>query len=116
MSITMTEEKLAERKCTACEKGEALEGDAVLKLMKELGNDWLLIEERQLEKVFKFNNFKEALAFVNRVGEFAESIGHHPDIYLTWGKVKITVWTHKINGLQENDFIFAANADKLYSP
>jgi len=64
----------------------------------------------------KFPNFREALNFVNSVGELAEVKGHHPDIFLTWGKVDITTWTHKINGLTESDFILAAKIDKLYKP
>ena len=67
----------------------------------------------QLEKEYLFTDFREALAFTNRVGELAEAQGHHPDIYLAWGKVKLTLWTHKVNGLTETDFVFAAKADQL---
>ena len=63
---------------------------------------------------YAFKDFKEALAFTNRVGELAEGIGHHPDIYLAWGKVRLTVWTHKIDGLNEADFVFAAKADREF--
>ena len=66
-----------------------------------------------LEKEFKFKNFKEALDFTNKAGQLAERQGHHPDIYLAWGKVKIELWTHKIGGLHENDFILAAGIDRL---
>ena len=66
-----------------------------------------------LERTFTFGNFVEALAFVNRVGEVAEQEGHHPDIYLSWGKVEIRIWTHKINGLTESDFILAAKIDRV---
>jgi 4a-hydroxytetrahydrobiopterin dehydratase len=66
-----------------------------------------------LEKDYRFKNFREALEFTKRVGEMAETQGHHPDIYLAWGKVRITVWTHKIDGLTESDFVFAAKADHL---
>jgi len=72
----------------------------------------LKIREGQF-KEFKFRDFQGALDFTNRVGSLAESQGHHPDIYLTWGKVKLTVWTHKIDGLTESDFIFAAKTDQL---
>jgi len=72
-----------------------------------------VIKEHHLEKEFIFRNFKEALSFTNRIGELAESINHHPDIYLAWGKVKVTLWTHKINGLAEADFIFAAKIDLI---
>ncbi len=74
---------------------------------------WNVIDEHHITKLFKFANFLEALRFVNHVGELAEEQGHHPDIYLTWGKVEITTWTHKINGLTENDFILAAKIDQL---
>ena len=61
---------------------------------------------------YKFKNFRQALDFTNRVGELAEEQGHHPDIYLSWGRVKLKIWTHKINGLTESDFIFAAKVDR----
>ena len=66
------------------------------------------------EGVTRFPDFKEALAYTNRVGELAESVGHHPDIHLAWGKVRLIVWTHKIDGLNEADFVFAAKADREF--
>src|SRR6266849_996560 len=75
---------------------------------------WNVIEEHHITKTFTFPNFREALKFVDRVGELAEEQGHHPDIFLAWGKVEITTWTHKINGLTESDFILAAKIDQLY--
>ena len=81
-------------------------------LMEKLKNDWKIIKEHHLEKEYSFKNFKEALNFTIKVGELAENQGHHPDISLAWGKVKLTIWTHKIDGLTESDFIFAAKADK----
>ena len=80
-------------------------------LLEKLGGGWTIASEHHLEKEYKFKNFREALDFTNRVGEIAEAQGHHPDIYLAWGKVKITLWTHKIDGLTESDFILAAKAD-----
>jgi 4a-hydroxytetrahydrobiopterin dehydratase len=80
----------------------------------ELGGNWQVIEEQRLEKTYKFKDFKQALDFTVRVGELAESINHHPDISLAWGQVQLTVWTHKIEGLSESDFILAAKADSLY--
>ncbi|HYG64430.1 MAG TPA: 4a-hydroxytetrahydrobiopterin dehydratase [Thermoanaerobaculia bacterium] len=74
---------------------------------------WTLISEHHLEKEYRFNDFREALAFVNRLGEVAEEEGHHPDIFLTWGKVKLTLWTHSVGGLSEKDFILAERADRL---
>jgi 4a-hydroxytetrahydrobiopterin dehydratase len=78
-----------------------------------LGGGWDIVSEHHLEKEYKFKDFRAALDFTNRVGELAEAQGHHPDIYLAWGKVKLTLWTHKIDGLTESDFIFAAKADSL---
>jgi 4a-hydroxytetrahydrobiopterin dehydratase len=90
-----------------------LKGEGLARLARELGGGWRVVEERQLEKEYPFKDFREALAFTNRVGEVAEAEGHHPDIYLAWGKVKLTIWTHKVNGLTESDFFLAAKADKL---
>lgn len=74
---------------------------------------WTIEKEQHLQREFRFPDFKQALTFVNRVGEIAEQEGHHPDILLAWGKVEITLWTHKINGLTESDFIMAAKIDRL---
>jgi len=117
MGESQAKSELAQKQCIACEGGvEPLKGEALEKLLKQLGNDWEVIDEHHLEKQYKFKDFREALEFVNRVGEMAEAQGHHPDIYLAWGKVKLTVWTHKIKGLHESDFILAAKADCLYMP
>ena len=106
---------LAEKECAAC-AGEmsALKGKALGDLARQLGGDWKVVNEHHLEKEYKFKDFREALDFTNQVGELAEEQGHHPDIYLAWGKVKLTVWTHKIEGLSESDFVLAAKADKLF--
>jgi 4a-hydroxytetrahydrobiopterin dehydratase len=105
---------LAEKQCVPC-KGDvpALKGQDLARLAGELGGGWQVVADRQLEKEYRFKNFREALDFTNQVGELAEAQGHHPDIYLAWGKVKLTLSTHKINGLTESDFVLAAKADKL---
>jgi 4a-hydroxytetrahydrobiopterin dehydratase len=105
---------LAEKQCVPC-KGEIppLRGQELAKLARELGGGWQVLAERQLEKEYRFKDFREALGFTNKIGELAEAQGHHPDIYLAWGKVKLTIWTHKVNGLTESDFVLAAKADKL---
>jgi 4a-hydroxytetrahydrobiopterin dehydratase len=105
---------LAEQECVPC-KGEVppLKGTELAKLAGELKGNWRVIDEHHLEKEYQFKNFREALDFTNKVGELAESQGHHPDIYLAWGLVKVTVWTHKINGLTQSDFVLAAKADQL---
>src|SRR2546425_6162688 len=106
--------ELAEKECVPCEGGvPPLKGQALAGLLEKLGNGWQLINEHHLEKGFSFKNFREALAFTNKVGEVAEANKHHPDIYLAWGRVKITLWTHKMDGLSESDFILAAKIDQL---
>ncbi|MDQ1256294.1 MAG: 4a-hydroxytetrahydrobiopterin dehydratase, partial [Candidatus Hydrogenedentes bacterium] len=81
---------------------------------RQLGDGWVLTEERRLEKLYRFADFVEALDFTNAVGAIAEQEGHHPEITLTWGKVTLRIWTHKIDGLTENDFVLAAKADRAY--
>ena len=90
-----------------------MKGDNLARLAGELDGGWQVVAEHQLEKESPFRDFREALVFTNKVGALAEAQGHHPDIYLTWGKVKLTIWTHKINGLTESDFVLAAKADRL---
>ena len=90
-----------------------MKGEHLANLHEQLNNNWMVVDEHHLEKEFVFNNFRQALAFTNQIGKLAETEGHHPDIYLAWGKVKLMVWTHKINGLTESDFIFAAKVDEL---
>jgi len=105
---------LADKECVPC-KGVVppLKGEELKKYCSQLGGDWKVIGEHHLEREFRFKNFRKALDFTNHVGELAEDQGHHPDIYLAWGKVKLTVWTHKIDGLTENDFVFAAKVDRF---
>jgi len=105
---------LAEKQCVPCKGGVSpLTGQDLARLVGELDGGWQVVAERQLEKGYQFKDFREALDFTNRVGELAEAQGHHPDIYLAWGKVKLTIWTHKINALTESDFVLAAKADRL---
>jgi len=77
--------------------------------------DWEIIDNKRLFKSFKFKDFRTAIAFVNRTGEIAEAEAHHPDIRFTWGIVEITLYTHKINGLSENDFIMAARISQMFN-
>jgi len=90
-----------------------LKGKAIEELLGHLSQDWIVTNEHHLEKEYRFKDFAQALEFVNKVGRLAEYQGHHPDIYLSWGRVKLTLWTHKIGGLHKNDFILAAKADEL---
>ena len=103
---------LTNERCKPCNKETPpLRGEALTKLRQQLDGDWQLINEHHLEKEYAFDNFRDALAFTNRIGEVAEKENHHPDIYLTYGKVGLKLWTHSINGLSENDFILAAKVD-----
>jgi 4a-hydroxytetrahydrobiopterin dehydratase len=104
---------LAEKQCKPCrENAEPLKGEALHELHKDLSNDWKLVDDHHLIKKFNFDDFKQALDFTNRVGALAEEVGHHPTITLTWGEVGIRVYTHKIDGLSEADFVFAAKTDE----
>lgn len=106
--------ELVHKECTPCKGGvPPLKGKELSDLLAKLRSGWKVIEGHHLEKTYRFKDFREALGFTNRVGELAEKVNHHPDILLTWGKVKITIWTHKIDGLTESDFIFAAKADSV---
>ena len=105
---------LASMVCVPCRGGIApLTPEEIAPYLEDLGNAWRVVDDHRLEKEYGFRNFREALDFTNRVGELAEDVGHHPDIELAWGRVKLTVWTHKIDGLHEADFVFAAKADTL---
>ena len=105
---------LAQQECVSCKGGAAaLKGGDLARLTNELGGGWQVVNEHHLEREYKFENFRQALAFTNKVGELAEQQNHHPDIYLAWGKVKLTLWTHKIDGLTESDFVFAAKVSQL---
>lgn len=107
---------LLSKKCIPCSiNTDPLAPDEIDNLFKDLKSGWEVIEYKYIEKTFKFNDFKQALDFTNKVGELAESEGHHPDIYLAWGRVVIKLWTHKIKGLHENDFILAAKIDEIRS-
>jgi 4a-hydroxytetrahydrobiopterin dehydratase len=104
---------LADKTCVPCRGGvPPVRGEELQNLLREIPQ-WKAINEHHLMRSFSFPDFKQALAFVNRVGEVAEGQGHHPDILLSWGKAEITLWTHKIDGLSEGDFIMAAKIDRL---
>jgi 4a-hydroxytetrahydrobiopterin dehydratase len=111
---TATDE-LAKRTCVACKGGvPPLKGEELVKLGEQLGSGWAVVDEHHLEKEFDFPDFASALAFTNAVGAIAEEQQHHPDILLTYGMVKVSIWTHKIDGLTESDFILAAKTEKAY--
>ena len=105
--------ELAERQCVPCRGGvPPMKGEQINEMSSQLP-DWQVVNEHHLQRAYSFKDFREALAFVNRVGELAEEQGHHPDISFGWGKADITIWTHKIDGLTESDFVLAAKIDKL---
>lgn len=107
----MTE--LAERQCVPCRGGvPPLTAEEIQPLIAEL-HGWQIINGHHLHKAYSFKDFRETLDFVNRIGELAEGQGHHPDICFGWGKADITIWTHKIDGLTESDFVLAAKIDRL---
>ena len=105
--------ELATKTCVPCRGGvPPLAGKDLDALAKQLPG-WKIINGHHITRTFTFLDFRQALAFVNKVGQLAEEQGHHPDILLAWGKAEITTWTHKINGLTESDFILAAKIDQL---
>ncbi len=108
---------LADNKCVPCRGGvPPLPEARVQELLKELGHGWQVNKDGHLERLYTFKDFKQALDFVNRLGVVAEAEGHHPDLHLAWGKCRVEIWTHKINGLTESDFYLAAKADREFEP
>lgn len=106
-------EALANKTCVPCMGGvPPIEFERSRELLAEL-RGWSIIDEHHLEKEFSFPDFKSALAFVNQAGEVSEFEGHHPELVLSWGRVIARIWTHKIDGLTESDFILAAKFDQL---
>ena len=105
--------ELAERQCVPCRGGvPPMKGEQINEMSSQLP-DWQVVNEHHLQRNYRFKDFRETLNFVNRVGELAEEQGHHPDICFGWGKADLTIWTHKIDGLTESDFVLAAKIDKL---
>lgn len=105
---------LSTKSCKACSGAASpLTGDQLQPLFKELKKGWKMVNDHHLEREFLFKDFADALAFTNLVGQLAESEGHHPDLHLCWGKVRVLIWTHKVGGLTESDFVLAAKIDQL---
>ncbi len=106
---------LAKKSCVPCPEGTMPFNHAMIqRYLPELANDWRAVGDHHLEKEYTFPDFRFALHFANLVGELAERENHHPDIHLSWGKVKLIIWSHNINGLCESDFILAAKCDEQY--
>ena len=107
---------LADNQCVPCRGGvPPVEPAKAKELFVQLEQGWAFNTQGHLEREYSFKNFAEALEFVNKVGAIAEDQGHHPDLFLAWGKCKVEIWTHKIQGLTESDFFFAAKADRVFS-
>jgi 4a-hydroxytetrahydrobiopterin dehydratase len=105
---------LAEKHCVPCRGGvPPLAGEALEKLKNQLSG-WQVVDGHHLVKTFPFPDFRSALDFVNKAGAIAEAEGHHPDLLLSWGKVEARIWTHKVDGLTESDFILAAKLDQIH--
>ena len=115
MILEMIFMKLAAQKCVPCVGGiPPFKLEQIRGFLKELHADWKVTDNQQIQRAFKFKNFREAMEFINRVAELAETEGHHPDIHLHgWNKVTLTLSTHAIGGLSEKDFICAAKIDRL---
>jgi 4a-hydroxytetrahydrobiopterin dehydratase len=109
--------ELAKMECIPCKGGvPPMTAEQIAPWQQRLGGDWQVVDNHHLHKEVRFKDFRQALEFTNQVGQLAEQIGHHPDLHLAWGKVGVTIWTHKIGGLSESDFIFAAKVDALPRP
>lgn len=108
-------DNLAAKDCIPCRGGTPpLQGVELRSFHDQIGNGWELMGNHHIEKEYKFKDFRQPLHFTNLIGELAEQQGHHPDIYLAWGKVRVMIWTHKIDGLSESDFILAAKIERLH--
>lgn len=104
---------LAEKHCNACINAKrSLSPEEFRDFLPQIKN-WELIENKKIVKIFQLKNFAEALALANRIGEIAEEEGHHPDLLVRWGSLEVTLWTHKVGGLTEADFVMAAKIDRL---
>lgn len=110
--------ELSNSPCEACRADAPRVTDAEIQQLTPQIPEWSLIEVegvKQLKRTYEFKNFIEALTFTNKVGDIAESAGHHPAILTEWGRVTLRWWTHKIKGLHRNDFIMAAKSDVIYN-
>jgi 4a-hydroxytetrahydrobiopterin dehydratase len=106
--------ELAEKSCLPCRGGvPPLDAEAIRPLHAQIPA-WQVVNDHHLTRQFHFSNFATALRFVNQIGDIAEAQGHHPDVELVWGRVGLKVWTHKINGLTESDFVYAAKVDRVW--
>ncbi|MBN8414349.1 4a-hydroxytetrahydrobiopterin dehydratase [Halomonas denitrificans] len=109
---------LSQQSCEACRWDAPHASESEMASWQKQLPEWQIVERdgiMQLERSYRFRNFKQALAFTNRVGEIAEEAGHHPALLTEWGKVTVTWWSHEMKGLHKNDFILAARTDEVAS-
>ena len=106
---------LADQSCVPCRGGvPPMDETGAKEFLRELEDGWRLNTGGHLEREYRLKNFMEAMALANKLADVAEQEGHHPDLYIAWGKCKVEIWTHKIKGLTESDFYFAAKADRAF--
>tara|TARA_A100001234_G_C12591194_1_gene370634 strand:- start:730 stop:1056 length:327 start_codon:yes stop_codon:yes gene_type:complete len=106
--------ELSKKECIPCKGGiPPMDGEKAKEMLNLVHNDWNLVESHHIERVWTFTNFENALELVNAAGKICEEQNHHADFELGWGRVKAMIWTHKINGLTESDFILAAKFDEI---
>lgn len=111
----MATAELAKNKCEPCKGGvPPLAGDELKHYVNELGSDWNCVDGHHLEKVYKVDGFGPAVTFANKVAEIADEQDHHPEICFTWGTIKVSIYTHKIDGLTPSDFYFAAKCEEAF--
>ena len=109
--------RLADRECVPCRGGvPPLAAEGIEELRRQISSEWSVVEGRRLEREVRLKDFRQAMALANKIAEIAEEQGHHPDLLVTWGRLKIMLFTHAIGGLHDNDFIMAARIDALLRP
>ncbi|MDI9501751.1 MAG: 4a-hydroxytetrahydrobiopterin dehydratase [Tissierellia bacterium] len=105
---------LTKKKCVPCSEGaDPLTEEEIKELLPRIHDEWKVVDNKQIERVFRFKDFQQALNFTNQVGAIAEEEGHHPVLITSWGRVLVRLYTHVIDGLHENDFIVAAKVDEI---
>jgi 4a-hydroxytetrahydrobiopterin dehydratase len=113
--FSMAVSPLADRRCVPCQGGTPPLTPAQIAPLLAQVEGWTVESNKKLEKPYRFKNFIQAVEFVNALTQVAEQEGHHPDLYVRWGEVRVYLWTHKIDGLTESDFFMAAKIDRVYA-
>lgn len=106
--------ELVKKRCEPCEAGTPpLKGTDIAPYISQLNSAWQVVDEHHLQREFEFNDFVQPMKLASNIANLAEAEGHHPDLHISYGKLVVELWTHKIKGLSENDFILAAKIDQL---